>query len=120
MGGWRAHGYLWAVFFFVIGVLPTLAQVPPGDLPGREREQFREPTPPRAVPGGAMISLPSTVAPPGADKIIVRVQDVRVVGSTIYGADELAALYADIVGHQVTLATVYDIAQRITKHYGND
>ena len=65
-------------------------------------------------PGGPIITLPSTVAPPGAEKVIVLVRDVQVVGSTIYRADELAALYADLLGHQVTLAAVYEIAARIT------
>lgn len=101
------------------GQLPGGA-LPGGALPGREREQFQQPTPPRAQPGGAVIRLPSTVAPAGAERISVLVRDVRVVGGTIYRAEELARLYEDLVGRQVTLANVYEIAQRITAKYGND
>jgi hemolysin activation/secretion protein len=45
---------------------------------------------------------------------------VRVVGSTIYSADELKSLYADLLGRETTLQTVYDIARRITAKYGSD
>jgi hemolysin activation/secretion protein len=104
----------------LLTTIAAFAQVPPGELPGRERERFREPEAPRAQPGGPTITLPSTVAPAGAEKVTVTVRDVEVVGSTIYRAEELAALFADLVGHRVTLATVYEIAQRITTRYGND
>ena len=39
----------------------------PSELPGRERERFVDPPAPRAQPGGDTISLPSTVAPAGAE-----------------------------------------------------
>jgi hemolysin activation/secretion protein len=104
-----------------LALLPALAQViPPGALPGREREQFETPPRPRSQLGGANITLPSTVAPPGAENVTVLIRDVKVVGSTIYRADELAPYYNDIVGQRVRLTAVYDIAQRITARYGND
>jgi hemolysin activation/secretion protein len=99
----------------------AIAQVSPGNvLPGRERERFTEPTAPLSQPGGAAISLPSTQAPPGAERIKLRVRNVRVVGATVYTAEQLAPIYADLVGREVTLDAVYDLAQRITAKYGND
>jgi hemolysin activation/secretion protein len=100
--------------------LPAVAQViPPSELPGRERERFQEPVAPRAQPGGSPITLPSTVAPPGAENIIVRLRGVRIEGATVYGGEELATFYRDLVGREVPLTAIYDIAQRITAHYGN-
>jgi hemolysin activation/secretion protein len=100
--------------------LPAVAQViPPSELPGRERQRFEQPTPPRAQPGGAPITLPSTVAPPGAENIKVRVRGVRIEGATVYRNNELEAFYRDLVGREVPLTAVYEIAQRITAHYGN-
>src|SRR5262249_22674690 len=64
--------------------------------------------------------MPGTVAPPGADKIKLILRGVRTVGGTIYQPEELAALYGDLVGHEITLAAVYDIAARITAQYGSD
>src|SRR4029079_3942259 len=101
--------------------LPALAQlVPPSELPGRDRERFEIPQGPRAQPGGSPIKLPSTVAPPGADKIMLVLRGVHVTGGTIYRPEQLAELYANMIGQTVTLAAVYDIAARITSKYGAD
>jgi len=99
----------------------AVAQViPPSEQPGRERERFTQPQAPLAQPGGTAISLPSTVAPKGAEKIFIRVRSVRIVGSTVYTADQLAPLYVDLIGKRVSLAEIYNLAQRITAKYGND
>lgn len=105
---------------FSMPIVASAQVIPPSAEPGRERERFTQPPVPRAQPGGPPISLPSTVAPPGAEKFKVVIRRVQVVGSTIYSAEELKALYADLLGRETTLQTVYDIARRITAKYGND
>jgi len=102
-------------------VLPAVAAaqvVPPSAQPGRERERFVEPAPPRAQPGGDTISLPSTVAPQGAERIMLTIGRVVITGATVYGDADFAPLYADMIGGEVTLAAVYDLARRITAKYG--
>jgi hemolysin activation/secretion protein len=111
-------------FFAVLAILllpaTAFAQViPPSDLPGRERERFVEPPRARAQPGGEVISLPSTVAPPGAESITLTVSRVVVTGATVYSDADLAPLYADLLGGEISLAAVYDLARRITVKYGN-
>ena len=104
----------------LIASLPAVAQIiPPSELPGRERERFEQPVAPRAQPGGAPIALPSTVAPPGAENIKVRLRGVQIEGATVFGVEELATFYRDLVGREVPLTAIYEIAQRITAHYGN-
>jgi hemolysin activation/secretion protein len=98
----------------------ALAQVPPSEQPGRERERFVEPQAPRAQPGGATVSLPSTTAPAGAEGIRLVIRRIQIVGSTVYRAEEFAPLYADMVGHEVPLTAVYDLAKKITAKYGAD
>ena len=116
---WSRIGALAAAMLFAS--LPALAQVvPPSELPGHERQRFEVPRGPLSQPGGPPISLPSTVAPPGADKIMLRLRGVRFVGGTIYKPEDLAALYADLVDQVVSLAAVYDVAARITAKYGSD
>jgi hemolysin activation/secretion protein len=39
---------------------------------------------------------------------------------TVYTQEQLAPLYADLLGQHVTLQAVYDLAQKITTKYGND
>src|SRR5450432_2815539 len=111
-----------AALALVIFATAAVAQpvIPPSAQPGRERERFTEPPAPLAEPGGQAISLPSTVAPKGADRIKVLVHGVQIVGMTVYTQEQMAPLYADMVGHQVTLQAVYDLAQKITTKYGND
>jgi hemolysin activation/secretion protein len=94
--------------------------VPPSDQPGRERERFQLPTQPLAQPGGGPIAVQGAEAPPGADKVTLVIRRIRVVGSTVYSPEELAALYQDLVGRTVTLQAVYDAALRITTKYGAD
>lgn len=99
----------------------AVAQViPPSAQPGRERERFTEPRPPRAQPGGVSVALPSTTAPPGAETIQIVIRRIHIVGATVYGDDGLAPLYRELLGHRVTLQAVYDLAQRITAKYGAD
>ena len=88
----------------------AFAQIPASELPGRERERFQQPTPALAQPGGPPIALPSTVAPQGADKIMVVLRGVRTVGGTVYSPEDLAPLYRDIVGRRITVTAIYDIA----------
>ena len=112
---------LWAVLAMLCVPVTAAAQViPPSEQPGRERQRFEEPQVPRAQPGGTAITLPSTVAPPGADAIRLNIRAVVVTGATVYSEADLAALYADLIGPGRSLAAVYEIARRITAKYGAD
>src|SRR5258707_133072 len=120
LGGMPA-GVCRVIAALALVVVTTAAMAQPSSTqPGRERERFTEPPPARAEPGGAAISLPSTVAPQGADRINVLVRDVHIEGMTVYTQEQLAPLFADMIGQQVTLQSIYDLAQKITTKYGND
>jgi hemolysin activation/secretion protein len=104
-----------AALAMVMASTAVMAQiVPPGEQPGRLRERFNEPQAPLSQQGGPAISLPSTVAPAGADHTFILVRAVRITGITVYTQDDLAPLYADLIGHKVTLQAIYDLAQKIT------
>jgi len=109
-----------ALALVVVATAAVAQPVPPSAQPGRERERFTEPPAPLAQPGGQAIALPSTVAPKGAERINVLVRDVQIVGMTVYTQEQMAPLYADLIGRQITLQAVYDLAQKITTKYGND
>jgi hemolysin activation/secretion protein len=94
--------------------------VSPTVQPGRERERFTEPPVPRAQPGGAPIALPSTTAPREARSVTLVIRRVQIVGSTVYRDADFAPLYQDLIGRQVTLQAVYDLAHAITAKYGAD
>ena len=48
------------------------------------------------------------------------VRQIRIEGATVYTSAQLAELYADLIGHKITLQAVYDVAGRITAKYGAD
>jgi hemolysin activation/secretion protein len=99
--------------------IAAAAQVTQGGvLPGRER--FVTPVPPLAQPGGLAVVLPSTVPPAGAEKIRVNVRDICIKGATVYTKDQLAPLFAGLIGHDVPVQALYDLAKQITAKYGND
>jgi hemolysin activation/secretion protein len=107
-----------AVMFLPAAAFAQL--VPSSEQPGRERERFIQPSPPRALPAGPAVILPSTEPPSGAEKIRLTIRDICVHGSTIYTKEQLAPLWADVVGKAVPLQAVYDLAKRITAKYGAD
>jgi hemolysin activation/secretion protein len=109
-----------ALAIAAVPVVAVAQVIPPSEQPGRERQRFIQPQAPQAQPAGPTVTLPSTVAPKGADKIVLRVRGVRIVGSTVYSAEQFMPLYAGLIGRRVSLAAVYELAQRITEKYGND
>ena len=66
--------------------LAAAAQIPSSEEPGVPRQRFVEQPIPKAKPAGPTIVLPSTGAPAGAAAIKLHVDDVRIVGSTVYSA----------------------------------
>src|SRR5215471_2125267 len=94
--------------------------IPPSDQPGRERFRFTEPPPPRAEPVGPRVNLTGTVAPEGAEKIQLKVLGILIEGAKVYRPEELKLLYENMIGQEVALSAIYDLAQRITTKYGND
>lgn len=110
---------LLAVLLLLLPAVAAAQVIPPGAAPGREREQLAPPQAgPRAQPVGPGISLPSTVAPPGAESIMLTVSRIVITGATVYAEQDFAPLYADLVGREVPLAALYELARRITAKYG--
>ena len=66
------------------------------------------------------MNLPGTVAPAGAEKIQLKIRDIKIEGATVYPPEELKLLYQDMIGNEVALSAVYDLAQHITTKYGTD
>jgi hemolysin activation/secretion protein len=114
------RGFALTLPMVLVATLAAAQAIPPNLGAGREREQFMEPTQPRARPGGVAISLPSTTAPPEAKTVQVLISRIRIVGSTVYGDEEWAPLVAELLGRRVPLQAVYDLAQKITAKYGAD
>ena len=80
-----------ALTLVLVPVVAAAQPIPSGALPGTERRQVAPPQPgPLARPVGPSISLPSTVAPPGAESIMLTVSRIVITGATVYGDADFA------------------------------
>jgi hemolysin activation/secretion protein len=72
-------------------------------------------------PGDTGIAIQQErAAPPAgaqADRIRIPLREISVTGSTVFKATDLAPLYASLLGHDVTLAELRDLARRIQDRY---
>jgi hemolysin activation/secretion protein len=84
--------------------------------PGRDRPL---PEPPPAVPeSNFSIEAPHRSAVPRAvDEIHFKLNDIRIVGAVTIPASSFRNLYADLLGKDVTLANIYDVADGIERAY---
>lgn len=100
--------------------LPARAVDLPGSVePGRIEQEFETPEAPRATPG-AEPGVPEQEVPFGAEEVRFVLQNVTFEGSTVYSQDELRPLWADLVGQEVSLMQVYDVARAATVKYRTD
>ena len=115
------------MFFVLLCVLAVLqaldfahAQtVPAGTEPGRIQQRFEEPPAPQSQVRIAA-GLESTMPAAEAAQIQLLLLDVEIEGSTVYSDVELAVSYAGLVGRNVTLLQVFEVAAGITGRYGKD
>lgn len=89
--------------------------------PGRATDQLRIPQDQlRTVPKVEIRELRLQDMPEGAGDLKFALTALTLEGATVYGGDELAAVYGDKVGTVISLADLYDIAARLTAKYRND
>lgn len=105
---------------FVLSICcPAFGQVPNSEEPGIFAKRFEQPATPRATSAGT-IRLPEAALPAALANVSVHLVKVAIRGSTIYDDARLKQLYGQYLYQTVALATVYRIAQSITKLYGDD
>ena len=96
-------------------------QIPGSAAPGRIEQQFQG-APAASATGAAPVTprgLAPAEAPPGADKVHFVLRRVQIEGATVFQPSDFAPLYQDMVGKDVTLAQMYQVAAAITAKYGN-
>lgn len=106
------------------GTMPyAFAQAVPDQIPGPADANRIAPQPQKAPPeqGQAIRvdgdTLPSTAIPEGADQIHLTLEGVSFENVTAFTPAELNALYATHIGQDITLNTVYEIADALTRLY---
>jgi hemolysin activation/secretion protein len=87
---------------------------------GQFEREFAKPPP---LPSGDEPVVPETpgqVLPPDADKVRFVLGRVEISGNQVYPESELRPFYAPLLGQEVSLAQVFQLADELTAKYRND
>lgn len=103
------------------GTADTFAQtVPSSAEPGRIEKHFEEPVAPKSVLEPVIPELDGKPLPPEkASEIKLTLQGVIFEGRTALPETELVTLYEPLLGKDVTLLEVYELADAVTAAYRN-
>ncbi len=97
---------------------PAFAQVPSSVDAGRVQSdlesQFERQI---KVDAPEVTSAPTVQAPPGAEEIKFVLNGIEVDGANSIPQEKLSYVYGDYIGQEISLATVYEIANQITMKY---
>ncbi len=103
----------------LIGIDMAVAQIPgglPGAVePGRDRPPLTAPAPPNF---DFRIEAPSRSSVPRAvDEIRFRLEDIQVMGAIAFSPDRFRPLYQALIGKEVSLSDILDVANAIEMEY---
>lgn len=114
-----ARAALTAVLFsaVLIPALPAYAQVPSTLVPGRQEDQRKTPELPNRAVAPALPRANLQVAPAESDQITFTLAGLRLEGAQAVPASELNVLWKEYIGTTISVATLYDIANKITQTY---
>ena len=120
----EAHRVRCCIFLVIIALVATasaLAQAPSGALPGVIQRRFEPPPPtPEVQPAPRVPEGAPRDAPPGSADIRFELTGVVLDGVTVYSESDLMPFWQDLLGEEVSLADIYDVAAEITAKYRND
>lgn len=89
--------------------------------PGRAGDELRDQFPTADVsPEITVEDSQAQTAPAGADKIKLTLNGLNISGVTVYTEDQISSIYSGQIGQTITLAEVYNIANRLKLKYRND
>jgi hemolysin activation/secretion protein len=106
---------------FLIAAAAARAQVPelpPSAVPTPIQRPPPEPSPPIDIPALRSDQTPP-MAPPNAASIIFVLHGLKIEGASTATAASLTEPYLNTIGKQISLATVYAMADEMTRRYRN-
>lgn len=120
---WKSSAVLFVVLTTILP--PVIAQsssVPSVQVPLPAEPvpipPVRFPTPPTAPPDITIEPLRGAV-PPGAELIRMTLQELVIEGATIYSDEELKSVYGDLLGVEISVLRLFQIAEEIQEKYRN-
>src|SRR4051812_21388555 len=104
----------------LLAVSGAFAQVPGTVQPGQIERQFERPREPQAPIEVVAPPAPEQRAPADAERVRFVLSSVQVSGATVYTPETLSAAWQSLIGKEVSLAQLYDVAAALTRKYRND
>jgi hemolysin activation/secretion protein len=96
----------------------AFAQIPSTVEPGRVQTDINRQTAPAQIPPTEDVTAtPDVQAPAGSEKVRFTLKRIDVAGAKQMPQSEIESLYKNKIGKAISLADVYDIANRITRAY---
>jgi len=95
----------------------VLPQLPPGAEPGRELPQPVLPQPSGPAAPIVVPSAPAARAPEGAERFRFVLAEIEIRGATAFQAEELRGHYADLLGREISVAELFQVAGAIEVRY---
>ncbi len=119
---WRALAIVGAIVgFAIIPGQPASAQsVPESAEPELIERQFERPVAPRRYIAPEIPAPDKPLPPEEAKKVRFTFSGVAIQGTTVYRQVDFAPLYEDMLAKEVSLADIYDLAEKITQKYKDD
>ena len=123
--GLKANFFCLLNFSTLVGMMlsaqvVSAQQLPPSVDPGRIDQDLRPPTPSQPSDRIEVPDIPDAIAPPGAEEQRFILESVVVRGATVYDPEVIQGFYKDMIGQEISLADLYDIANAITQRYRGD
>lgn len=108
----------WGMALVMLGVA-TAAQAQQQFDADRLEERFEERPEIQSEPGPLVPEFSPQIAPEQAVDLTFVLNAVRVEGSTVFADEDFRPLYEEMLGTEVSVATIYDLANKITAMYGD-
>ena len=105
-------------FLLIVAIVAPLLSTAQEDA-SRIEKRFERPPEPKASSQPLVFPIKEALPPEKAQEIRLTLTKLVIKGNTAFSADQLAPLYANLIGKSVTLLDIYNVRDAITAKYGN-
>ncbi|MFZ4540089.1 ShlB/FhaC/HecB family hemolysin secretion/activation protein [Propionivibrio sp.] len=107
------------LFLLGVGIFAPFLAFAQQNEASRIEKRFEKPPEPRSTLQPLIFPIDEKLPPEQAGELRFTLKELTLKGNTAFSSDELAPLYAELVGKEVTLLDIYKVRDAITAKYGN-
>lgn len=97
------------------------AATPPDNIDaGQIEKRFEKPLEPLSKPKAEPeFQVEGEEAPDNAEQIRFKLKQLNIEEASVFDGSQLESFYQDLIGQEISLAQVYELAEKLTAYYGN-